>query len=149
MQTGSSHSPPERPSALTRAQATEEHHRCDWGNSSLEVLVNFLVEHKAEAGDGGNFPETVFNQAAQMLVTFYVRGAVKTAKACKQKWAEQYAMVTLIKGASGLPWDDKLGVNLPCNDGVWTTCIAQHPKAKGFSNKGFPLYDTMSLLMPN
>ncbi|KAF8584371.1 hypothetical protein K439DRAFT_1282434, partial [Ramaria rubella] len=127
-----------------------------WGNGSLEALVNFLVEHKAEAGDGGNFPETVFTQAAQMLLPFYVRGAVKTAKACKQKWAQvkQYAMVTLIKGASGFPWDDELGVNLPCNDGMWTTFIAvsYHTYcciSKGFSNKGFPLYDTMSLLMPN
>ncbi|KAF8585421.1 hypothetical protein K439DRAFT_1231579, partial [Ramaria rubella] len=124
-----------------------------WGNSSLQALVNFLVEHKAEAGDGGNLPETVFNQAAQMLVPFYVRGAVKTAKACKQKWVrvKQYTMVTLIKGVSGLPWDDELGVDLPHNDGMWTTFIAMshHTYSKGFSNKGFPLYDTMSLLMPN
>ncbi|KAF8578457.1 hypothetical protein K439DRAFT_1264542, partial [Ramaria rubella] len=85
-----------------------------WNTALLDALVDFLIEHKAEAGDGGNFPDTVWNQAAQLMALYHVRGAVKSAKACKGKWSqlkEQYVMVNKIKNTSGFAWDDNLGVN--------------------------------------
>ncbi|KAF8580955.1 hypothetical protein K439DRAFT_1355590, partial [Ramaria rubella] len=134
------------------SQRGEEPGRCDWGAGSLEALVHFLVEHKAEAGDGGNFTEATWTKVAAMLVPYYVRGAVKTPKACRQKWirvSEQYAVVSMIKNTSGLPWNEDSGVNLPLTNSVWEGFVARHPKARAYSNKGFPLYDEMSLLVRN
>ncbi|KAF8575760.1 hypothetical protein K439DRAFT_1268455, partial [Ramaria rubella] len=79
------------------------------------ALVEFLVEHQAETGDGANFTETVWNQATQKMVLYYSKGAIKTPKACRAKWGqlkEQHALVMMIKNMSGLSWDDDHGVNM-------------------------------------
>ncbi|KAF8588841.1 hypothetical protein K439DRAFT_1613191 [Ramaria rubella] len=136
MQTHSS--PPGQSISAATQGLRDERHRCDWGNDS-EVFINFLLEHKAEAGNGINFTDMVFNKAAAMLVPYYMTGAAKTAKARKGKWLkEEYILVTTIMNLSGFTWDPNLGVNLPHNNNAWSTFTA-----------GVPLYDTMSLLLPN
>ncbi|KAF8583542.1 hypothetical protein K439DRAFT_1267532, partial [Ramaria rubella] len=98
-----------------------------WRNGSLEALVEFLVEHRAEAGDGANFTETIWNQATQKMVPYYSKGAVKTPKVCRSKWGwlkDQFMLVTMIKNTSGLSWDDDHGVNMPVDNGVWAEFTA-------------------------
>ncbi|KAF8583015.1 hypothetical protein K439DRAFT_1617820 [Ramaria rubella] len=150
MQTRSS--PPGQSISAATQGSRDKRHRCDWGNGSEEVFVNFLLKHKAEASDGVNFTDTVFNKVAVMLVLYYMTGAAKTAKACKGKWVqlkEEYMLVTMIMNSSGFTWDPNLGVNLLHDNNAWSTFTVHYPKARHLSTRGFPLYNTMSLLLPN
>ncbi|KAF8591749.1 hypothetical protein K439DRAFT_1290163, partial [Ramaria rubella] len=75
----------------------------------------------AEARDGANFTETIWNQATQKMVPYYSKGAIKTPKACREKWGQvrTVALIMMIKNMSGLSWDDDHGVNMPTDNGMW------------------------------
>lgn len=60
--------------------------KASWNDEETSGLVDFLWEHKAEAGEGGNFKDATFNTAAQHIAPFWRSGSVKTAKHCKTKW---------------------------------------------------------------
>ena len=59
---------------------------CHWSKDDVEALIDFLVEHKAEAGDGGNFKAVVWTAVAQEMGKRTSKGAKKTAAKCKSKW---------------------------------------------------------------
>ena len=58
-----------------------------WTTTDEDELITFLVEHKAAAGDGGNFKKTTWTAASEHLKQFTMKGGVKTAEACKSKWS--------------------------------------------------------------
>lgn len=58
-----------------------------WSKEAEFALVHFLVEHKAEAGDNGKFKDMTWTAAADEMAKYHEKGAVKTAKMCKGKWA--------------------------------------------------------------
>ena len=58
-----------------------------WPTSDEAALINFLVEHKAEAGDGFSFKGATWNAAAVHMVAYTARGDPKTDHVCKNKWA--------------------------------------------------------------
>jgi hypothetical protein len=61
--------------------------RADWNANETAALVDYLYEHKSEAGDGGSFKNQTFNAAVQAISGFRTAGPPKTAKMCKTKWA--------------------------------------------------------------
>lgn len=60
--------------------------RSIWTTEDETRLVHFLLDHRAEAGDGANFKMTVWNAAADELSKHITKGGPKTAASCKSKW---------------------------------------------------------------
>lgn len=58
-----------------------------WTLAEEAALLDFLVENKAEAGDGGNFKQATFQRAVESIKPLFKRGAAKTVKSCQNKWA--------------------------------------------------------------
>jgi hypothetical protein len=44
-----------------------EPQRAQWNQKDENVLLDYLLEHKSEAGDGGNFKQAVFEAAAHLV----------------------------------------------------------------------------------
>ena len=57
-----------------------------WTAPEETALVEFLVNNKAEAGDGGNFKTSTFQQAVSHITTLHERGPIKTIKSTWSKW---------------------------------------------------------------
>jgi hypothetical protein len=68
--------------------STEEHAKADWTLEDIEAFIDFLIEHKAEAGDDANFKPSVWSGAASEMAKHTTKGARKSAAACKSKWAQ-------------------------------------------------------------
>jgi hypothetical protein len=60
--------------------------RCHWTVDDELALINFLLDHKAEAGDGGSFKATTWNAAAVEMLKHTTRGGIKVATKCKAKY---------------------------------------------------------------
>lgn len=60
--------------------------RAVWTIPDEEALMEFLIEHKSEAGDGNNFKKALWTSAATHLNTIKTRGAPKTADSCRAKY---------------------------------------------------------------
>jgi len=58
-----------------------------WTQNDEVALINYLIDHKSEAGDGANFKTNVFVGASQELTKTVSCGGLKTPAACKSKWA--------------------------------------------------------------
>ena len=58
-----------------------------WTLSNEKLLVDFLHEHRAASGDGGNFKTATFQAAASVVEAKQTIGGPKTKKACQNKWA--------------------------------------------------------------
>ena len=56
-----------------------------WHAHEIDALMDYLVEHHREQGDG-NFKVQTFT-AAEYLKAFYVLGKVKDGTSLKNKWA--------------------------------------------------------------
>ena len=85
MQTRSS--PPQSEDGnITAELVTGSKPRCDWSAKDEIALINFLIEHKAEAGDSATFKSVVWDAASQLLKKSRVKGGPKTSKVCSDKW---------------------------------------------------------------
>ena len=58
----------------------------DWSDTDEEELINFLLDHKAEAGDLATFKPALWNAAFQHLEQFWKKSRQKTAVSCSSKW---------------------------------------------------------------
>jgi hypothetical protein len=76
----SSNSPP---IGVADTSSTE---RCHWNPSDDAALISFLLDHKAEAGDGGSFKANIWNAAAVEMLKHTTKGGVKIASKCKAKY---------------------------------------------------------------
>jgi hypothetical protein len=61
--------------------------KAHWNTQEEAALIDYLLQHKAEAGDGGNFKSSGYNAAATHIAPLLTQGPVKTGKMCKMKWA--------------------------------------------------------------
>ena len=86
MHTRSSPAQSEDGDTITIEPATGSKPRCNWSEKEEIELINFLIEHKAEAGDSVTFKAPVWNAASQLLEKSRVKGGPKTSKACSDKW---------------------------------------------------------------
>ncbi|KAJ8519776.1 hypothetical protein ONZ45_g3305 [Pleurotus djamor] len=124
-----------------------------WTREDEFKLLHYLVDHKAEAGDGGSFPMSVFSGASLVLDADVVRGGPKTAMVCKNKWQalrNTYALVLWLKSLSGFTWSDEHGMNVTAaTTNSWNAIVKQKPKAKQFKNKGWPYLSLVTDLAPS
>ena len=57
-----------------------------WSAANETAFVDFLIAHKAEAGDGLNFKPSVWTAAAEHMRPLTTKGGPKHAEKCKAKW---------------------------------------------------------------
>ncbi|KIK80099.1 hypothetical protein PAXRUDRAFT_159570, partial [Paxillus rubicundulus Ve08.2h10] len=63
-----------------------------WSDKDVAVLVDLLLQKNAEAGEGMNYKIAFWNSVSAALSP-PERGAVKTAKGCKEKWKMVHSLV--------------------------------------------------------
>ncbi|KAJ7759770.1 hypothetical protein DFH07DRAFT_772102 [Mycena maculata] len=124
-----------------------------WLPADNKRFLTYLVEHRAEGGDGGNFKPVTHRAAAKHVNEICKKGGPKTGKSCGQKYAilrKDLLMVDKIKNTSGYHWDDKTGVTVDDTMlGSWQEYIKAFPGAARFKNAGWQYYDLMVPLMPS
>ena len=65
-----------------------------WTDQDIRELVDFLLEHRAEGGDGASFKKSTWQAAAQALSKKPpAKGALKTAGACQSKWTKVWVTI--------------------------------------------------------
>ena len=64
-----------------------------WSLKDETTLINYLIENRSYAGDGGTFKDTVWSGIAPILKAQRTEGGVKTAKKCKKKGGQVSAKV--------------------------------------------------------
>ena len=57
-----------------------------WSLKDETTLINYLIENRSYAGDGGTFKDTIWSGIVPTLEAQRTEGGVKTAKKCKEKW---------------------------------------------------------------
>jgi len=72
------------PLVITGTSTAEQ--RCHWSDANELALINFLLNHKAEAGDGGSFKPNIWNAAAVEMLKHTAKGGTKVAGKCKAKY---------------------------------------------------------------
>jgi hypothetical protein len=82
MQTRNS-SPPQTPAEAPPLEASG---KAQWSEADEIALIEYIAEHKAEAGDGMKFKSSFWSGAAKAMVTHSVLGGVKTSQGCSSKW---------------------------------------------------------------
>jgi hypothetical protein len=68
----------------TMAPATVPH--AFWTQDDEDQLIDFLLDHRAAAGDRGNFKEVTFQALSALLTPLVTKGGPKTVRACQNKW---------------------------------------------------------------
>jgi len=61
---------------------------CHWTPEDESMLITFLVDHKAEAGDCVNFKTSTWKAAVAEMEKHRAKGATKGHLACKNKYAQ-------------------------------------------------------------
>jgi hypothetical protein len=64
-----------------------------WSLKDETTLINYLIENRSYAGDGGTFKDTIWSGIVPTLEAQRTEGGVKTAKKCKEKWGRVSAKV--------------------------------------------------------
>jgi len=60
--------------------------RVTWNETKTQQFLQYLSDHQAECGDGGNFKAATFNAAARHIASHRTTGPVKEVKHLKTKW---------------------------------------------------------------
>jgi hypothetical protein len=71
--------------STTLPATTSKAPRTNWNDAEITALINYLIEHIAEVGDGGNFKKAMFTGALR-AVGPHSAGPQKTASMCKSKY---------------------------------------------------------------
>jgi len=125
MQTRSSPPQSEDGNNITIEPVTGSKPRCDWSEKDEIELINFLIEHKAEAGDSATFKPVIWNAASQLLEKSRVKGGSKTSKACSDKWT-RVRRTTFDDGTTHPPFFFIAQGDLQhsyCNQDLWFTLV--------------------------
>jgi hypothetical protein len=73
----------------TMSQSTQQSKRAEkaiWDKEETFVLLDYFLDHKAEAGDGGNFKKATLTGALAVIAEYRTAGPVKTVDQIKSKW---------------------------------------------------------------
>jgi hypothetical protein len=134
--------PSQDDTAATEQVSTRAH----WTTADETELIDFILDHKAEGGDGLNFKAATWTAAAKLLDTQRTKGGIKTSLACKNKFAnvrrqplflsyfrsqiyilqlkELYLVVDALKQVSGFTWDDEYGADINSDNlAIWDTYV--------------------------
>ena len=69
--------------ATVPSSTTDKAH---WNENETTALVDFLLEHKSEMGQGAMFKLGTFNAAADHIKIHRTSGPIKTGTMCRTKW---------------------------------------------------------------
>jgi hypothetical protein len=69
--------------STTLPTTTSRAPRANWNDAEITALIDYLVEHIAEVGDGGNFKKATLSE---LLGPIIVQAPKKTALMCKLKY---------------------------------------------------------------
>jgi len=116
-----------------------------WSLADENVLLDYLWEHRSEAGEGVSFRAPTLAGAAAKLKETTMKGGLKTGGSCKNKWGkvccivaleisfsdriilqfkELYLIICDIKSQSGFSWCDKKGANIGLESAsVWEAYV--------------------------
>jgi hypothetical protein len=82
----SNHSDSEEASRVTGAANADLTINVVWTQEDETALIDFLIAHKSEAGDGLNFKGSVWTAAAAHMQPVTTKGGPKNGDKCKAKW---------------------------------------------------------------
>ncbi|KAG1848378.1 hypothetical protein C8R48DRAFT_557279, partial [Suillus tomentosus] len=125
-----------------------------WTHDEEARFLQYLLTHKAQAGDTMSFKKSTFQGAAADISQVFhnQRGGEKTANVCKTKWTNlkaSYNTIINIKKTSGFSWSNKLGAGITDAHGdIWEKYVKNSPAAKPFKTKGFLHFNTIDQIMP-
>ncbi|KAF8575994.1 hypothetical protein K439DRAFT_1623190 [Ramaria rubella] len=146
MHTRGSRSPPNSPQRPTPPPSTNNpparKKAAAWVLKDDIVLINLLIDHKAEAGEGGNFKKCTWMAVAGVMVDQPSTRGLKTWEACRSRW------IKLKQNLSGFTFVDQEGVVVD-NESVWSDFASKNHEAPQVRRVGFPFFELMSLLMPS
>jgi hypothetical protein len=60
--------------------------KAQWTEADEITLIDYITEHKAEAGDGMKFKSSFWTGAAKEMISHSNLGGVKTPQGCSSKW---------------------------------------------------------------
>ena len=83
MQTRNS-SPPQAPDVVP--PPPEASVKAQWSEANEITFIEYIAEHKAEAGDGMKFKASFWTGAAKEMASHSALGGLKTAQGCLSKW---------------------------------------------------------------
>ena len=67
-------------------EKTKKKERASWCDAEIDALLDFLIEHKGEAGDGMNFKDSLFQDSLAWIAPHHVKGPKKTMKMARSKY---------------------------------------------------------------
>ena len=82
----SNHSESEEASRATGAANSDLTTNVIWTQEDKTALIDFLITHKSEAGNGVNFKPSVWTAAAIHMQPVTTKGGLNHADECKAKW---------------------------------------------------------------
>ena len=80
--------------------------KANWELDDEIVFLDYIADHKAEAGDGMKFKASFWNGAAELMKAHTVTGGPKTAAGCSTKW-DQVCDYTLNNKQSNTAFSSK------------------------------------------
>jgi hypothetical protein len=72
--------------SISTTLPTSKAPRANWNDAEITALIDYLVKHMAEVGDGGNFKKAMFAGALRAVGPYHSAGPQKTASMCKLKY---------------------------------------------------------------
>jgi hypothetical protein len=66
--------------------APKSRSNAQWSEQDETILLQYLIDHKAEGGDGGNFKQPVWQGLVGELAKIPHKGADKNVTSCQNKW---------------------------------------------------------------
>jgi hypothetical protein len=72
--------------STTLPATTSKAPRANWNDAEITALINYLIKHIAEVGDGGNFKKATFTGAFGAVGPHHSAAPQKTASMCKLKY---------------------------------------------------------------
>ncbi|KAJ8581086.1 hypothetical protein M405DRAFT_752326, partial [Rhizopogon salebrosus TDB-379] len=93
------------------------------------ALLDYLLQHISEAGDGVNFKPSTWTAVGVHLAKaqLLTAGPIKTPKRCKSKWnlVCTYGYIEHYRGLSGVHWDNERGAGIEGEAAwaVWNTYL--------------------------
>ncbi|KAF8592460.1 hypothetical protein K439DRAFT_1610262 [Ramaria rubella] len=94
-----------------------------WPLADVQAFIDFLIDHKAEVGDGMSFKGSLWMRATAFMANHTSEGGVKTPSACRTKWArlkEAFQRVMELKNISGLTYHNDSGIDSHGAEDTWS-----------------------------
>ena len=79
-------SPPQAKDDLPVLPSIDATAKANWSLHDEIAFINYIADHKAEAGDGMKFKTSFWNGAADFMKADTESGGQKTASGCSTKW---------------------------------------------------------------